>query len=244
MRLIKLLALAVTVGGCLAPAARADLSAELADLAARIDYGFYNDDARSIEAALTALERLGDSPAVSYTRDFAALRLAQLAPAERAREAFASDCAARDVPADAKGSAAAELWILAAACAELAHSGRRVEQALAHARDLDDDNPRIALVEAWALQREFGDDAAQRETLTTKWQDTVAGFDTWNAPLDAPQWGHAEALAVLGELKLLRGEARAARDLIERALLLAPDYAVAVVLRRRMQGNGAATSKP
>ena len=40
-----------------------------------------------------------------------------------------------------------------------------------------------------------------------------------------------------GELTLARGEARAARDLIERALLLAPDYRFAVELRARLHGR-------
>jgi hypothetical protein len=217
------------------------VSAELADLAARIDYGFYNDDARAIEGALAALGRRGDDPNETYYRDLAGLRLAQLAPGERAKTELVSECAARDVPAEVKGTAAAELWILVAACAEVARSGRRMEQALARARAVDDDNPRIALVEAWALQRELADDPALRDTVAAKWQATVSGFDTWIVPPDAPQWGHAEALAALGELALLRGEARMARDLIERALLLAPDYRLAVELRARLQGGGART---
>jgi len=244
MRLTKLPAWIVALGWCSAPPVLAALAPELADLAGRIDYGFYNEDARAIEAARTTLKRLGDSPDVNYYRDFAALRLAQLEPAERARTALVSDCAGRAVAPDAKGPAAAEAWILVAACAEVAHSGRRVEQALERARALDDDHPRIALVEAWTLQRELADDAALRDAVTEKWQEVVAGFDVWNGSPDAPQWGHAEALAALGEFALARGEARTARDLIERALLLAPDYRFAMELRGRIQGNGSAVRAP
>jgi len=239
MRSTKLPALIVALGWCSAESLSAAVSPELADLAARIDYGFYTDDARAIEAALAVLERSGDDPDAAYYRDFAVLRLAQLAPDARAGTQLVSDCAGQDVPAEVQGAAAAESWILVAACAAVADSGRRMEQALARARALDDDNPRIAFVEAWALQRELADDPALHDTVVETWRATVAGFDTWSAPPDAPQWGYAEALAALGELTLQRGEARLARDLIERALLLAPDYRFALALRSRLQGSGA-----
>ncbi len=86
MRLTELVAVCVC---CVAvtSAARAASPAELADLAARIDYGFYNDDAHAIDAARTALARLGDAPTVRYYRDYAGLRRAQLEPADRASRA-------------------------------------------------------------------------------------------------------------------------------------------------------------
>jgi hypothetical protein len=216
-------------------AARSASPAELADLAARIDYGFYNDDTHAIDAARVALDRLGDAPAVRYYRDYAGLRRAQLNPADRAS---ARDCAEREVPADMPAPAAAEAWILVAACAVVGQqSVRRVEQALARAREIDKRNPRLGLVEAWIMRHGASGDALASEDLATKLHQTVEAFDTWRAPPNAPDWGEAEALAALGEATLARGETRAARDLIERALLLAPDYRVAVELRARLQGN-------
>ncbi len=55
-----------------------------------------------------------------------------------------------------------------------------------------------------------------------------------------PDWGEAEALAALGELYLARAEVRGARDLIERALLLAPDYRFAAELRAQVAGGRSA----
>jgi hypothetical protein len=55
--------------------------------------------------------------------------------------------------------------------------------------------------------------------------------------VDAPEWGEAEALARLGEIALQRGEPRVARDFIERALLLAPDYWFALALRSKLQNS-------
>ena len=234
MRLTELVAACVC---CVAvtTAARADSSAELADLVARIDYGFYNDDTHAIDAARTALGRLGDAPAVRYYRDYASLRRAQLNPADRAS---ARECAEHEVPADLAPPVAAEAWILVAACAVVGQqSVRRVEQALARARELDKRNPRLGLVEAWIIRHGVAGDALANQDFATKLQQTVEAFDTWRAPANAPEWGEAEALAALAESTLARGEARAARDLIERALLLVPDYRVAVELRERLRRN-------
>jgi len=234
MRLTELVAACVC---CVAvtTTARAASSAEIADLAARIDYGFYNDDAPAIDAARAALGRLGDAPAVRYYRDYASLRRAQLNPADRVS---ARECAERAVPADLAPPVAAEAWILVAACAVVGQqSVRRVEQALSRARDLDKRNPRLGLVEAWIMRHGASGDALATEDLANKLQQTIEAFDAWHAPANAPDWGEAEALAALAEATLARGETRAARDLIERALMLVPDYRVAVELRARLRRN-------
>jgi hypothetical protein len=234
MRLTELIAVFVCCAA-VAPAAKAASQAELADLGARIDYGFYNDDTHAIDAARTALARLGDAPAVRYYRDYAALRRAQLNPADRAST---RDCAERDVPADLPPSSAAEAWILVAACAVVGQQSlRRVDVALSRARELDKRNPRIALVEAWIMRHGARDDALANDDLTAKLRQTVDAFDAWRPPQGAPDWGEAEALAALGDTMLARGEARAARDVIERALLLVPDYRVAIELRARLRGR-------
>ncbi|WP_332700052.1 hypothetical protein, partial [Halalkalibacter lacteus] len=78
------------------------------DLAARVHYGYYHGEPRTIDAALAALDRLGESPEVFYYRDFAALRRAQLGATDRASAARLSDCARRDVAADVAKTFAAE----------------------------------------------------------------------------------------------------------------------------------------
>ena len=223
----------VAVATVVSTPAQAASSAEVADLAARIDYGFYNDDTPAIDAARAALGRLGDAPAVRYYRDYASLRRAQLNPADRAP---ARECADREVPADLSPPVAAEAWILVAACGVVGQQSiRRVEQALSHARELDKRNPRVGLVEAWIMRHGAAANAVANEDLATKLQQTVEAFDAWRAPPNAPEWGQAEALAALAEVTLARGQTRAARDLIERALLLVPDYRVAVELRARLR---------
>ena len=63
----------------------------------------------------------------------------------------------------------------------------------------------------------------------------MEAFDAWEPTLDDPDWGEAEALAALAAAALERGQTRVARDFIERALLLAPDYRAALDLRVTMQ---------
>jgi hypothetical protein len=208
-------------------------SPELLDLRARIDYGFYTAEPRAIVAAVDALDRLDESSELSYLHDFAALRLAQL-DASGAREARRLKACADRAP-EGDDDDAAEAWILVAACGVVAEAPeRRIAQALDRARALDKGNPRIALVEAWQARRlaaeRPGDSAPRGE-----WQQAVSAFDNWQAPAGAADWGHAEALTGLAEVMLDSGEVRVARDLVEQALWLVPDYRSAVELRSRIR---------
>lgn len=214
---------------------------ELLDLAARIHYSYYHAELRTLEVAQASLDRLSDSPEVLYYRDFAALRRAQLGRLDRTAIERIDDCMQRDVAAGVAKRFAAEAWVLAAACALVAGDEDRREEALTMARGFDEDNPRIALVEAWALERAAAADATRREALREKLTAVVAGFEAWAPSIDDPDWGHAEALTALAASALEQGQVRVARDLIERALFLAPDYRAAVDLRTAMQTRGGRT---
>ena len=227
--------MAALFGLAAAPFAAHAASAEVLDLAARVHYGYYHAEPRTIDTAATALDRLGDSAEVVYYRDFAALRRAQLGGNDRAGMERLRACAQRDPQPGHDKRLAAEAWVLVAACAQVAGDEGRRERALAFARERDDDNPRIALVEAWAMMQEAGTDAAKRAAASTQLEAVVEAFEIWAPSLDDPDWGHAEALTALAAAALERGQARTARDFIERALLLAPDYRAALDLRIAMQ---------
>jgi tetratricopeptide (TPR) repeat protein len=264
MALTKLNAIMV-LAACLALAssARAGVTPELGDLAGRIDYGFYVGDARAIKDAVAALKRMSDTdPDVRYYRAFASFRLAQLGGERAASDA--ESCvknATVEEPterltraaAEARARASVESWLLVAVCSGLtgkaepgkglAHD-KRLQQALAHARELEPSNPRIALIDAWLLSfRPALADASVRDDAVKKLEAAADAFAAWSPPADAPDWGEAEALAALAELHLTRGDLRDARDLIERALLVAPDYRFAVELRAQLQGSRSAAAR-
>jgi tetratricopeptide (TPR) repeat protein len=237
MGLTKSLLLGAVVSACALQAVQAQPPSELLDLAARVHYGYYHGDARAIEAAEAALDRLPDSPDVLYYRDFAALRRVQLGGAARTGLLRLDECARRKIATGLPKPFTAEAWILVAACALLAGDERRREEALALARSRDDDNPRIVLVEAWALERAAQDDRAQSEAWAAKLAAAVEAFDATTPTIDDPDWGHAEALTALAAHALDRGQVRMARDLLERALMLVPEYQTAVDLRVALQSG-------
>jgi hypothetical protein len=256
------LSVVVALSACVAlgPSARAGVTPELADLAGRIDYGFYVGDARAITDAAAALKRMSDSdPAVRYYRAFASFRLAQLGGEHAASDA--ESCVKNATvaepteqltraAADARARASVESWLLVAVCSGLtAHAGpgkglahdKRLQQGLARARELEPSNPRVALIDAWLVSpRPALADESIREEALKKLEAAADAFAAWSPPADSPDWGEAEVLAALAELHLARGELRDARDLIERALLVAPDYRFAVELRAQLQGSRSA----
>jgi hypothetical protein len=241
MRLTEALAIALLAASVRGAPVWAGPSEEIADLAARIEYGYYAKEPRVIEAARAVLDRTEAADAdTRYYTAYAAFRLAQLAAQGGGDGGKLVDtCIDKATPAR-DNAGAAEQWVLVAACAEVGGQARRRDQALERARALDPQNPRLALVEAWAASPRAAEaNAPPHAEAAASFERAVASFDARPAAQSGPDWGEAEALTALGELKLMRGEAREARDLVERALLLAPDYRLAVELRARMQGGRA-----
>jgi tetratricopeptide (TPR) repeat protein len=90
------------------------------------------------------------------------------------------------------------------------------------ALQLGADNPRVMLIEAVCMG---GGGSASSTALFDKLREVIKAFES-AAPSrpGKPDWGQAEALVLLGQSYLQRGDSLAARDVIERALVLAPDY--------------------
>ncbi|HEX6999269.1 MAG TPA: hypothetical protein VF322_14100 [Gammaproteobacteria bacterium] len=230
----------------LAGAAAATPTAELADAAARIDYGYYSGDARIVEAAVSSLERLTEGGALArYYEALASFRLAALAAAAgRDPRAWLDRCMQAAGASELPDAAAAEAFVLAAACASRAARAepmravlhnRRAQAALERAAALDPVNPRLALIEAERLAEEGGREAEAVARLESALAEFAARAG--DAPQSGvPQWGEAEALVALAELRYAAGDARRARDLLERALLVAPEYRAALELQARVLG--------
>lgn len=228
---------------------RAEPAAELLDLAARIDYGFYTQEPALIAAARAELDAASGADAWrDYYHAFAALRLAQLG-GERDRHLarVLEECLHRAEPVTAasRRQMAAEGWILVAACSGLAAElepvqsvfhQRRLDQALDSAREMAPDNPRIRLIEAWRIDSTGRREATSSDRIAAL-EATVESFGLWAHRYELPDWGEAEAHALLGEAYLERDDVRRARDHIEQALILAPGYEYALELRRGLQSR-------
>ena len=219
----------------------AETSEELEDAAARLQYAFYTADAQSLQNVLRELEgydvdeRL--EPLKSHHLAYGYWKLAQTQTHARrnggsARDASGSaakavkTCIAHARAAREREPRLAEAYAIEAACdgmpsgllGNFASGSCARSRALRTALSLDPQGPRVLLVEALCSPRDANDIA--------RWRKVVEAFE--RAPPGSPgkpDWGHAEALAQLGAGYLQQGNAVAARDALERALVLAPDYA-------------------
>ncbi len=222
-------------------AAEADSVAELDDAAARMQYAFYTEDSQGLETVLKTLEefQVDASLAASkaYQLAYGNWKLAQLyvqsLPDERPRPnakslaaKAAQACVRQARNAVAKDAALAEALAIEAACeghsatVRIGSAGCANSKPLRTAAERAPDNPRVKLVQALCASSTATDPAA-----TERWRSVVASFEA--APPSRPgkpDWGHVEALTMLGESYLQRGDPVAARDALERALVLAPDY--------------------
>jgi len=211
-----------------------DALSELDDAAARMQYAYYTDDIRTLEDVLATVASMEEPPVPGLKDYFSAYgqwKLAQLyadaqasgkltgrsTPAKAAQE-----CQRQAKAALAKDGRLAEAHALQAIC-----SGTTLGTAdcsakpLRTAMELEPQNPRIGLIELLCAGSK---DLANSNTLQRA-RALVSAFE--NAPPSRPgkpDWGHAEALVLLGQIYLQRGDLVAARNTIERALVLAPDY--------------------
>ena len=239
--LVAIAALATLLAVAPVPDAAAS---ELDDIVARVDYGFYTGDPRVIEAARSELARMGgDGGAHAYYEAYAAYRLSRLDASMRPRErrALLRACVDAAQLSAETPAWAAEAWILVAACSiqgmapstglGLGHESR-LSEALAAAQALDADNPRLLLIESWYRRdaNAIDDDHLRRRDLLERALDEL----DVRANDEGPDWGRAEILANLGQIFLVLDERRAARDLIEQALIEAPDYAFALELSKAL----------
>jgi hypothetical protein len=223
-------------------AAHADALSELDDVAARIQYASYTADVRGIEDALALVGRLELPESRKAMKDYYAAygqwKLAELQADEVAagrRAARASSIKAAKACEDAAESATkldarlAEAHAMSAICSALASrapdvlslGGCERHKQLRIARELEPSNPRIRLIEAQCMRESEKAPGAMLARVRAIAKD----FDS--APPGSPgrpDWGQPEALLLLGELQLQQGDRGGARDSLERALVIAPDY--------------------
>ncbi|HXQ64263.1 MAG TPA: hypothetical protein VN787_05370 [Steroidobacteraceae bacterium] len=229
-----------------APGARGATPEELADVATQADYAFFTEDRRAVSRLVANLGAFRESsdPLELYSYALAEFRRLQLAARnhdETEAESSGSAClAALDkraatTPGDAEGLA------LEAACAgylaELGGlrrltAGRKRDASLAAARALAPANPRVLLTRALTAWFGRGTSAAARAETRAALIRAASAFDAIAAAAPGePTWGGAEAWLFVGRALEQDADLVGARSAYERALLIAPDFAVA---RRRL----------
>ncbi|MGB6485264.1 MAG: hypothetical protein WBE91_00045 [Steroidobacteraceae bacterium] len=240
--LVALLAGAPAIAAQAAPAGAAAASAHWASIERRIESGYFQQDVAGLTGVAAALSPGGgaasDGKGAEWRNYYAALaayRLALLARSDETRAwPYAQQCIDRLNRVLVVDTGSAEALALQSACLALQSNldpwRSPLAAPLSRARSdkalrLAPDNPRVLLLDALATRerpRFFGGDNQQAYQLMLH---SVSAFERPGAPAAGlPAWGAADAFTYLAQDYLTRGRALAARNVLERALLVAPDF--------------------
>jgi tetratricopeptide (TPR) repeat protein len=210
------------------------------DIESRIQYGYYTEDPRSLAGVMELLAPSDtESVSRSYYAGLANYRLTQLLePKDRSRAKETAEACVNSLDralkirkdfADALALQSACLDVLAALETwrtpfAASKSGAQIEKA----RHLAPRNPRVLLLDAVAVYDRPKGSAAEKERALSGFKTATAAFEAERQETEhAPGWGAAEAYVYLGRCYLDRGATLQARDALERALLIAPEFAEA-----------------
>jgi hypothetical protein len=219
--------------------------AALADLAARIEYAFYVRDARDLTQAVTELEK-SDKTTMSAVYlswlNYGRWKLAQLSSFTQPAlaEQMAEQCADQEWPAKVDATALNIARGLRAACNDLLSELRPVrgvlyrrerDKQLAQALSDDTNSPQVNLIAGWLLLRAENSNAAYQRL-----QQGMSLYDAAerSGQLRKDNWGQAELSFLLGKIELKRGQALAARNDLERALVQVAEYRDAAELLKTL----------
>ena len=240
--LARLLGLAAALALGISASAHAANTELLADAEAKSEYAYFTADRHALAELLAELKPLKQSsdPLDLYGyahASFRRLQLAAIAHVPHEAELAGDECLDA---LDREGAALAgdaESLALAAGCAGylaefggIKHltAGRRRDASLEAARALAPANPRVLLtagILGWFKARSS---PAERLAVRTSFTRAAELFDRVAATAPgAPTWGGAEAWLFVGRGLEADGDLVGARSAYERALLIAPDFAVA-----------------
>jgi tetratricopeptide (TPR) repeat protein len=222
------------------------------DIESRIQYGYFTEDTRSLHNLAEPLEANESHDRLkSYYAGLLAYRLTLLAdprqqPTAESRptEPVSKNDRSKNEARQSVGhcvnylnqalqtqSNFADALALQSACLQMQSdlsswraplAGSRSNTQIHRAMELAPRNPRVLLLEA------IGDYQHARTAAGSacgKFKTVAEVFETERADVDqVPGWGAAEAYTWLGRCYLDSGDGNAARDALERALLIAPEF--------------------
>ncbi|HEY7379240.1 MAG TPA: hypothetical protein VH542_11195 [Steroidobacteraceae bacterium] len=217
-----------------------------ADLEGRIEYAYFTADAnalRNLAGTLqNSLAKGEDHALAQYERGLAQYRLGQVLAASAdggAATAFSAciDALGKALDADRQS---AEAYALQSACylsladikawkgvLDLPLGGARLDKAL----KLAPSNPRVVLVDALNDYQRGGD----RKQACAKFAHAAKLFDASGEDVArTPGWGAADAYLYVGRCLHDSGDVLGARNALERALIIAPDFTAARQELRRV----------
>jgi tetratricopeptide (TPR) repeat protein len=233
----------------------------LNDLSARVQFDYYASDARALQRDLQSLKQLELGEPVVLVRQYYVayghMRLAEIL-GEKDRSAarkaantcvgLAGDVVDQEPKRVTPSERArldilyAELWAIRGACGSLEtelsllpETSMASNKARKTALALAPNNPRVQLLAA--IHESKRANANQEIANANRLLRTVTQLFDAMPPTesDLPDWGHAEAWAWLGQSYLKLGDRVAARNALEQALVLAPDYVWARTLQSQLK---------
>lgn len=236
--------LLITILGFCASLAHAD-DAVLADLAGRIEYAFYAQNSRDLQTAVQGMSQLKEAESavlrlswLNYGRWKLAEVLTTTQPAQA--EQIAEQCANENWPDKLQADTQAISLALRAACNELLAELRPLRRVLYHrdrdrqieqAVQLGGGVAQVMLVSAWlALRADDVNTAYARLRQGAMLYDEQEGSGRQRDD----NWGQAELQYLLGKVDIQRRDMLAARNDLERALVIAGDYRDAAELLKTL----------
>jgi hypothetical protein len=213
------------------------------DIESRVQYGYYTEDVAALRGLNEVLASTDAHDKLhGYYQALADWRLALLAaqgtpvPGPSSAQ-LAQRCVSElDAPLGTDPDFADAL-ALRAACSETPFggvslraplAGHRARKDLDRALQLAPRNPRVLLIDALCDDQLPSARGGNKERALPKLRQAVSAFEAERGGADRlPGWGAAEAWFQLGRDLLDRGDPVGARDALEHALLLAPEYAQA-----------------
>ncbi len=213
------------------------------DLQAQIVYAFHVEDTNLLVNLVQTLASQASSggadQAPRYRLGHAQYRLGLLLGEKRPKEAAAAfeDCVGQLKRVLDQDPASAEALALQSACYEALAKYKSLEAVLlrSHATErinaalrVAPRNPRVLYLVAMNGFARSKPGSAENQRAFNALELATQLFDQSPATgIDAPSWGHAEAYLELGIQLQSRGDLLGARNSIEKALIVAPDFKAA-----------------